>query len=471
MNYRSCHLLVTLGFIITCPAVLAEKIEKNLNEDESQVKSWNRFASDLIKLNKHILENHIIRSTDTRLEYGGEAWDSEGYVETSNFETNTGALLSRIRRQYKKPNRIHSIEVYIYDKSGKLVRDYTAAYIPGYFNAPVQTLINFHKSGDGLKAFRQFDASGRRIYEQCQGKYFDENVDISLEDYEIPNHAGEIKDFQARENYRACFDGLPLSATNYLLPLKEIAINETGSLNTLNSSHDSEEIEKVIIRLTRAMHSSPRNPKLYLKRGNAYLLLRELEKSIDDYTTAIRFDPALDEAYFGRGMAYGRAGDIDKSISDLSVFIKRNPESSLAYTKRGVRKIWAGRLGEAEKDLTKAVELDQTNSEAHDDLGVLYAQKKLFNKAREHFQAAIKHDPTYQKAHHNLAMVYFITEDNEASLRSVNNALELSADNRNSLLLKSEILRAMGRPDAARKVREAAEFLPKGNWSEQFEIQ
>jgi tetratricopeptide (TPR) repeat protein len=456
--------------ILAASSALAAKNDKSVKENNQQVTVWNRFANDLMKVSEHYLEKYQIHSTTRRGEYGGEVWRGEGYVETSHIDKKTGQLLSRIRQQNKVPNHLHSIEIFIYDKSGRLVRDYTAAYIPGFRNAPIQTLINFHKHNDGLHSYRQFDASNRRIYEQCQGKYFNEPVDISLEDYEIPNHAGEIKDFLARENYRACFDGLPVSAGNYLNPLQEVIPNKSSNLARLNASHDYEQVEKLIAKLTRALYQSPKNPKLYLKRGDAYLLIRDTEKSIADYSNAIRFDQNLDEAYFGRGMAYGRAGEIDKAIADLSIYIERNPSSSHAYTKRGVRKIWAGKLTEAEKDLEKAVELDPGNSEAHDDLGVLYAQKKDYQKAKSHFLASIKHDPSYQKAHHNLAMVYFITENNSASLQAVNNALRLSANNRNSLLLKSEILKAMGNLTEAKKIQETAEFLPKGNWSEQFEI-
>lgn len=472
MEYKKfTHLAVSFILTLACSSIVEAREEKGLKENNQQVKSWNKFADNLIAVSNHMLENRSTRSTRKSADYGGEVWRGDGYTETSHFDKNTGHLISRIRRQNKNPRHLHSVEIFIYDDKNNLVRDYTAAYIPGYRNAPIQTMINFHKNNGGLKSFRQFDASGNRIYEQCQGKYFSEAVDISLEDYEIPNHAGEFKDFKARENYRACFDGLPVSAGSYLNPLHEIIPDKDNQLSNLNKHQDSEKVAQLIIKLTKALYSSPRNPKLYLKRADAYLLVRDMDKSIDDYTNAIRFDPSMDEAYFGRGMAYGRAGEIDKAIADLSIYIKRNPKSSHAYTKRGVRKIWGGKLAAAEKDLEKAVVLDPTNSEAHDDLGVLYAQKKRYTKAIKHFLASVKHDPSYQKAYHNLAMVYFITENNDASLRAVNNALKLSANNRNSLLLKSEILKSMGKMDEAKKIQEIAEFLPKGNWSEQFEIQ
>lgn len=170
-------------------------------------------------------------------------------------------------------------------------------------------------------------------------------------------------------------------------------------------------------------------------------------------------------------MALARNGQIKEGINDLTHFIKYNPNSSLAYTKRGVRYIWAGKLNYAKKDLLHAVKLDKSNSEAHDDLGVIYAQQKNFNKALEHFSYAIQYDPSYQKAYHNMAMVYVLTDKPHQALSAVNKSLILDNDSRNSLMLKSEILGALGKKKEANAVVRKAEFLPEGNWSERFNIQ
>ncbi len=483
MSIRTGKLLISgislslsLGLSLVSPILLAKKNKPGVRENTTQVKTWNKFADDLLTVRTHLQKKYTTHSTKTSADYGGSFSQGMGYTETSHFNKGNGHILTRVRHQRITPGdsrngHINYVEIYIYDKSGRLVRDYLAAYLPGYRNAPIQTLINFHKNVDDLNAFRQFDASGRRIYEQCTGEFFNETVDISLEDYEIPNHAGELTDTFVREAYRACFDGLPVSASSYLNPLNEIIPNKDHSLSNLNKTRDYEEVEKLITKYTQALYLSPRSPRLYLKRADAYLLIRDTDKSIDDYTNAIRFDPALDEAYFGRGMAYGRAGEINKAIADLTVYIERNPDSSLAYTKRGVRRIWAGELKAAEVDLKKAVALDPSNSEAHDDLGVLLAQRKAYKMATRHFLAAIKHDQSYQKAYHNLAMVYYLNARNEHSLKAINTAVALAPNSKNSLLLKSEILKSMGKLDEASKVREIAEFLPKGNWSEQFDIQ
>lgn len=229
----------------------------------------------------------------------------------------------------------------------------------------------------------------------------------------------------------------------------------------------SEEAEKAIDDLNLKIEKSPNEAELYVSRGDIYFLIHEFDSAEEDYSKAISINDDLDAAYYGRGMTLGRQGFVKEGIADLSVFIERNPDSSLAYTKRGVRYIWLGEKENAFKDLSRAIELDPDNAEAHDDLGVVLAQKGDFGKAIEHFKTTIRLDPTYQKCYHNLAMAYFITENDNSALISVNNSLKLAPNNRDSILLKSKILEAMGMHEEAMLLKEDAEFLPQSdNWTE-----
>ena len=170
-------------------------------------------------------------------------------------------------------------------------------------------------------------------------------------------------------------------------------------------------------------------------------------------------------------MALGRIGKIQEGINDISVFIRHNPDSSLAFTKRGVRYLWMNELKKASDDFHKAIEINPKNAEAHDDLGVIYAQQGKPKEAIEHFSQTIKYDPSYQKAYHNLSLTYFIYDNSQAALNFVNKALALSPEAKDTLLLKSEILKSLGQYSEAEKIREDAMFLPDGNWSESMAIQ
>jgi tetratricopeptide (TPR) repeat protein len=434
-----------------------------LKEDSQQVKTWNQFADKLYQLHQHLIQGKQIRVTEQTGGYGGFTGPRDFYIEKNYYDKASGRLLSRIQWEKDNPDTIHVIEVFIHDDQGRVKRDYLAAYLPGFRNAPIQTLINLHNYNDELHAFRQFDASGERIYETCSGRFFDEEVDIHVMDYELSPYTNVRPAVMGTEAYLACFQGLLTKVDSYLDPA-----NETPGFQMAD---DGEAVFKHIAELSRQLQAQPDNAALYIKRGNLYFESHQFTESVEDFDRALAIDDSLDEAYFGRGMAAGREGRVKQAIADLTVYLQRNPKSSLAYTKRGVRYIWANDLTRARSDLQHAVLLDDSNSEAHDDLGVILAQAGKHDKALGHFLTAVKHDPYYQKAYHNMALVYFQLADHSQALRAVDKALQLNPGDRNTLMLKSEILGGLERYAEATAIREQAEFLPEGNWSERFSLQ
>lgn len=453
-------LIAVLGCLclLTTTTASAKQEYARMKADQQKVDAWNRFAADVVTLHNYLISHHTVRVTEQRGGYSGaSAPEGDFYLEKSYFDANTGKLLSRVKYELEHPDTIHVIEVNVYDKQGVLQRDYLAAWLPVYRNAPVQTLINFHNQNDELHAFRQFDASGERIYEQCLGRYFGKAVTISLEDYQLAERgAGD-----AGETYTACFGDLPAEVGAWLNPLANLPAQADRGAGDEQAVLDGR-----LAALSQRIAAEPANAALRVERGELYHALHRFDEAIRDYSRAIEIDASIDKAWYGRGMARGRNGELPGAIDDLGVFIKRHPDSSLAYTKRGVRRIWNGDLDLAEQDLTRAVQLDSRNAEAHDDLAVLLAKKGQYETAITHLRQTIRNDPTYQKGYHNLATVLFITRRHDEALAMVDKALRLDPGSRDSMLLKGEILLRLGNKAAAQAIIEEAEFLPESNWSE-----
>ncbi|MGD8926876.1 MAG: tetratricopeptide repeat protein, partial [Thioalkalispiraceae bacterium] len=230
-----------------------------------------------------------------------------------------------------------------------------------------------------------------------------------------------------------------------------------------------EKAQRLVDLYSRRLEKNPTDVESLVKRGNLYFMLREFDQAVENYDRALDLDSQTDAAYFGRGMALGRQGFIKKGIKDLSVYIKRHPSSSLAYTKRGVRYLWINEQVKAQQDFNKAIELNPKNAEAHDDLGVIYA-KQQYGEAILHFSTTIRLDPSYQKGYHNLAMAYYLVERDNLALDAVDRALSLNPQDRSSMILKAEILTVLGRAQEAQALRDEADFLPEGNWSESISI-
>ena len=454
-------------FALQLGNVQAKERLSSVKEDSKQIKTWNRFSESVYLLHKWLISQHEIRTEESSGGYRkGYLGGPDFYREVKYINAENGQLLSQIQWEKENPDTIHNIEIYFYDDHGQVRLDYLAAYLPAFRNAPVQTLINLHANNDGLHAFRQFDASGELIYEQCSGEHFSGEVDISLEDYNLLAPSDENAALIASEAYTACFGSLPSTAGKYLDPLNNIPASAKAAKAVDDNTFEF--VANKVLALTQQIEQQPTNAGLYLERGKLNVRMLAFDDAVADTSKALDMDASQLDAYFWRGMALGRQRKLDAAIADLSIYLEHRPNDSRAFTKRGVRYIWNGDLASAEKDLRRAIELDAANAEAHDDLGVIVAQRGELDKAAQHFSTTVSVDPSYAKGHQNLAMTYFLQGEFSPALKSVNRSLALQTDNRSSLLLKGEILAALGRDDEAAQAKAQAAFLPEAGWSERF---
>lgn len=198
-------------------SVLAAESNSSIKEDKKQVNDWNSFAQDLYALHKEQLSRHEVKET---VKMGGYRGKKDFYKEVTYTDAQTGRVLSRIQWEIENPENIHVIEVFQHDEKGQLSCDYTAAFLPGYRNAPVQTLVALHSFNEGLHAFRSFDASGDAVFERCNGVYKGKEIDFDFEDHEIENMRSEANGIMKTPEYQACFSKIDLNAAEFLPPGK-----------------------------------------------------------------------------------------------------------------------------------------------------------------------------------------------------------------------------------------------------------
>jgi len=167
LNCRAVSIISTLmlaGYIVVVHAADAEP-DKPLNKHEQ---TWTAFANNTLALH-HKLISSIKVQKKTRV--GGYADLPDFYIENAYYDAKTHKLVSQVQWEKANPVMLHTIQVNIYDNSGRVTRDYAAAYLPDYHRSPTQTLISLHNYNGQLHAFRTFDASGFRIVEGCRGSY------------------------------------------------------------------------------------------------------------------------------------------------------------------------------------------------------------------------------------------------------------------------------------------------------------
>lgn len=213
--FRECIGFISLITILSVSVAHAAEVGQKVKEDKTHVRSWNLFASQCLSLHKKQVSKHEVRVVSKT---GGYRDKPDFYIEKSYLDKKTGKLLSRIQWEKENPGRLHSIEVFVRDKQGRVIRDYAAAYLPGARNAPVQALINLHAYNKGLHAFRQFDASKDVIYEFCEGSFNGKKRQMRLFEDDIANNDRDARELLASPFYKACFAGIPSRLGKFIQP-------------------------------------------------------------------------------------------------------------------------------------------------------------------------------------------------------------------------------------------------------------
>lgn len=188
---------------------------ENIKGDNIHTRTWNKFADDILLLHKKTAAHKELTVTKKT---GGYRGQTDFYIEEIHMEEGTNNVISLIQWEKENPDKVHTIEHYVYNNKGQVIRDYAAAYLPTYRNAPTQTLLSFHGYNGKLHAFRTFDASGARIVERCTGTHKGKMVDFILDEDEIYGSLDGDYDLMKQPEYIACFKGIPEEAGKYLTP-------------------------------------------------------------------------------------------------------------------------------------------------------------------------------------------------------------------------------------------------------------
>lgn len=208
-------IIAFIAAALVAATAVAKESNTSAQVNEEEVRRWNAFADGLYRLHRQQLGGRNVREVE---QVGGYAGLPEFYREVSYYDADTGRLLSRIQWERAHAERIHSIEVYVYGNDGRLARDYLAWYLPDARNAPRQTAVNLHHYAGDLHGWRQFDASGNRIYEKCSRTPDEKPLfDLSGEDH-IAHAEGNPRSVVYSGEYRRCFGNLPKTAGVFLRP-------------------------------------------------------------------------------------------------------------------------------------------------------------------------------------------------------------------------------------------------------------
>lgn len=216
MQQASIWVCAGILAIASAPLV-AQSRAQTINVQEDQTTVWNRFAERVMALHQKQVAGKQIQESE---EYGGYRGMPRFYREITYRDAKTQRVLSRVQWETAHPDRLHGIEVYLYGVDGSLARDYLVWYQPNRRDAPRTTAINLYHYGDGVRGWRQFDATNIRTYERCDvwkdGKSQKTLFDLAEEN--LDEALSNPKALAANKSYQKCFAALPTSAGPFLDP-------------------------------------------------------------------------------------------------------------------------------------------------------------------------------------------------------------------------------------------------------------
>ncbi|MFK5913770.1 MAG: hypothetical protein QM484_05305 [Woeseiaceae bacterium] len=205
--FKSIILLVTVSFI----SMTAYSTEP-MKGDNKHTRVWNKFAQDTLLLHKKLIDGKKIEIKNS---IGGYANTKNFYTEQRFYENDK--LISQVQWEKDDPTTLHTIEVFVHDAKGRVTRDFMAAYLPFFHNAPTQTLISIHHYTGELHAFRSFDATGDMVLERCTGTMGNgEEVNMLLDEDDL---IYDNDDIMSTKEYSVCFTGFKQTKLGkYIIP-------------------------------------------------------------------------------------------------------------------------------------------------------------------------------------------------------------------------------------------------------------
>lgn len=185
---------------------------------DEPVRRWRQFMDDVYALHRRLIAGRAVQVTRS---VGGYARHPGYFRDEVYTDGVTGRVITRLQRVSQTPAQLHSIEVFIHDRRGRVVRDYSARYLPDARNAPWSATVSLYAyPHDGLTAFRSFDADDYPVQEVCRGRHRGKDVDIALDEFDrLREERKPGGGVLGSPLYRLCFRDLPLkSAGRYLKP-------------------------------------------------------------------------------------------------------------------------------------------------------------------------------------------------------------------------------------------------------------
>lgn len=156
----------------------------------------------------------------------------------------------------------------------------------------------------------------------------------------------------------------------------------------------------------------PRDPNMYINRGNGWLLRRDFERALSDFQFALSLDQDYWRSNAVIGILYQRTNQLDLALKYLGRSIELNAQNSPAYQARALVHLANKEFSAALMDANSGINVAGNTSNLHFALnirGVILERMGRIEEAIKDFSSAVKANPNNREAASNLKRLESLT--------------------------------------------------------------
>ena len=188
-------------------------------------------------------------------------------------------------------------------------------------------------------------------------------------------------------------------------------------------------LDEALASYTQAIALKPDYAEAHSNLGNTLQELGRLDEAEASFTQAIALKPDFELAHYNLGNTLKELERYNEAEASYIQAIALKPDYVEAHSNLGITLKELGKLNEAEASYKQAIALKPAYAEAHSNLGNTLQILGRLEEAEASYSQAIALKPDFAEALHNLSIVQGYMNNSEAEIVSLQNILQIDADN------------------------------------------
>ncbi|MGE5141443.1 MAG: tetratricopeptide repeat protein [Rudaea sp.] len=205
------------------------------------------------------------------------------------------------------------------------------------------------------------------------------------------------------------------------------ALDDFAAAGKLPSDSDWGPRTALIKCYEEVVRAFPESGKAHLARGRFLQARHGRDEALHEFNSALRLDPNDAEAHLARGEIRHLKQHIDDAVAAFTRAIEINPKLAVAYRRRCMARMDNGELKEALADVNEVLRLDPADTEAYGVRAYILHGLDELDKALDDYTAILKYGPKkYVFARMGRGVIWFNKGDIDRALAEFNEAIRVA---------------------------------------------